>query len=119
MIPFSVGVGMSVFRHVDGAWSFAGLAHFAEILSPAAAGRLHFYRTLAVTILWTASNVALHLTIGLGLALLLGGSCSPSAVSSAQPAQQAQVPQPAQFAAILIPSPTMEHATATATFAAG
>ena len=55
----------------------------------------------------------------LGLALLLGGSCSPSAVSSAQPTQQAQVPQPAQFATILIPSPTMERATVTATFAAG
>ena len=71
MVPFAVGVGMSAFRHLDGVWSFVGLRHFVEILSPEAAGDTHFYRTLGVTVLWTASNVFLHLFIGLGLALLL------------------------------------------------
>ena len=71
MVPFVVGVGMSVFRHLDGVWSFVGLDHFVEILSPQAAGDTRFYRTLAVTVLWTASNVFLHLAIGLGLALML------------------------------------------------
>ena len=80
MVPFAVGVGMSVFRHLDGVWSFVGASHFVEILSPSAAGDTRFYRTLAVTVLWTASNVALHLVIGLGLALMLkegGGRLTP------------------------------------------
>ncbi len=80
MVPFAVGVGMSVFRYLDGDWSFTGLSHFVEILSPTAAGDTRFYRTLGVTVLWTASNVALHLAIGLGLALILkdgGGRLTP------------------------------------------
>jgi len=59
-------------------------------------------------------------TTTLGLGLLLCGSCSPSAVSSAplaqatQPSQPVQASQPAD-----IPTPTMESALSTATFAAG
>ncbi len=74
-IPFSVGVGLSFFRHLGGnKYVFVGLQNFINILSdplhpfPHA---LNFYLTLLVTILWTVLNVSLHVAIGLGLALLL------------------------------------------------
>ena len=74
VVPFVVGAGVSLFAHRDGQFTFVGLANFANILlardwpidSP-----LSFYTTLLVTILWTASNVALHVAIGMGLAMLL------------------------------------------------
>jgi arabinogalactan oligomer/maltooligosaccharide transport system permease protein len=72
--PFAVGAAVSLFDHTQGRFTFVGLANFLDILlardwpitSP-----LSFYLTLGVTVLWTACNVALHVTIGVALALLL------------------------------------------------
>jgi ABC-type sugar transport system permease subunit len=73
--PFAVGIGLSFFQHTGGGnYVFVGLKHFKDLF----ASQLHpfpsplsFYFTLTVTILWTVSNVALHVGIGLALALLL------------------------------------------------
>ncbi|MDP8257789.1 MAG: extracellular solute-binding protein [Candidatus Alcyoniella australis] len=73
-IPFAVGTAVAFFSHREGAFTFVGLANFTNILSSrdyAISDPLSFYFTLAVTVLWTAANVALHVSIGLGLALLL------------------------------------------------
>ena len=72
--PFAVGAGMSLFSYQHNEGTFVGLANFANILlardwpvfSP-----LSFYTTLAVTVLWTAANVTLHVGIGVALAMLL------------------------------------------------
>jgi arabinogalactan oligomer/maltooligosaccharide transport system permease protein len=72
--PFAVGAAVSLFDHTQGRFTFVGLANFLDILlardwpitSP-----LSFYLTLGVTVLWTACNVALHVTLGVALALLL------------------------------------------------
>ena len=84
--PFISGFAFSFFEHVSGDdmsntvvmfdmhFRFKGLQNFFEILaSPQYSitdGR-NFYFTLMVTILWTVSNVALHVGIGLALALVL------------------------------------------------
>lgn len=72
--PFIVGSAISLFAHREGEFTFVGLQNFVSILLSQDFGitdPLSFWSTLAVTILWTASNVGLHLTLGLGLALLL------------------------------------------------
>lgn len=74
ILPFTVGAGVSLFAHHNGAFTFVGLSNFLDILlardwpitSP-----LSFYTTLAVTILWTVCNVALHVSIGVFLAMML------------------------------------------------
>ncbi|MFZ5477011.1 MAG: extracellular solute-binding protein [Myxococcota bacterium] len=74
LLPFVVGAGVSLFEQQEHAWTFVGLAHFLDILlgrdfpisSP-----FSFWYTLAVTILWTVANVALHAAIGVALAMLL------------------------------------------------
>jgi len=74
VLPFVVGAGVAFFSHHAGEFTFVGIANFLDILfardwpitSP-----LSFWFTLGVTVLWTASNVFLHVSIGLGLALLL------------------------------------------------
>lgn len=74
VVPFLTGAAVSLFAHHQGEWSFVGVAHFIDILlardwpltSP-----MSFGFTLAVTVLWTGSNVALHVAIGVALALLL------------------------------------------------
>jgi ABC-type sugar transport system permease subunit len=75
-IPFAFGVGLSFFRHDHGHFTFVGLSNFTDILF--APGQSLFRPqtlpySLAVTIIWTALNVMLHLAIGLALALLLRG----------------------------------------------
>jgi len=73
-VPFAVGAGMSLFWHDAGHWTFIGLRNFADILASRDApvtDPLSFYFTLAVTALWTVTNVALHVIIGVTLALLL------------------------------------------------
>jgi arabinogalactan oligomer/maltooligosaccharide transport system permease protein len=73
-VPFAVGAGMSLFWHDAGHWTFIGLHNFADILASRDApitDPLSFYFTLAVTALWTVCNVALHVVIGVTLALLL------------------------------------------------
>jgi len=68
LLPFAVGVGMGFYRHAWGRYTFVGLDNFVAILTGADAS---FFRTLGVTVLWTASNVFLHVTIGVFLALVL------------------------------------------------
>src|SRR5262249_54413489 len=73
-VPFAVGAGMSLFWHDAGHWTFIGLSNFGRILASREApvtDPLSFYFTLAVTALWTVANVALHVIIGVTLALLL------------------------------------------------
>lgn len=74
VLPFLVGATVSLFSHRDGRFSFVGLANFLDILLArdwAPTDPLSFWFTLVITVLWTAANVALHTSIGLGLALLL------------------------------------------------
>jgi arabinogalactan oligomer/maltooligosaccharide transport system permease protein len=73
-IPFVVGATVSLFAHHQGSFTFVGLANFANIIFAtdwAPTSPLSFYYTLAVTVLWTVSNLILHVGIGLSLALLL------------------------------------------------
>ena len=67
-VPFAVGIGMGFFEHTWGSYTFVGLENFKKIL---AGGDSRFFYTLGMTILWTASNVFLHVVIGVFLALLL------------------------------------------------
>jgi ABC-type sugar transport system permease subunit len=72
--PFIIGLVLGFYNHDHGTWTFVGLDNFGEILS--GGGRsfddpLNFWFTLGVTVLWTAINVLLHVSIGVGLALLL------------------------------------------------
>lgn len=72
--PFVVGSAISLFAHREGEFTFVGLQNFVSILLSQDFGitdPMSFWFTLGVTVLWTATNVALHLGIGLGLALLL------------------------------------------------
>ncbi len=68
LFPFAVGVGMGFFRHAWGSYTFVGMENYASILTSADGS---FFRTLGVTVLWTASNVFLHVAIGVVLALIL------------------------------------------------
>ncbi len=73
-IPFVVGAGVSLFAHRDGEFTFVGLSNFVRILTSDTypiTDPMSFWFTLVVTVGWTAANVALHVGIGLGLALLL------------------------------------------------
>lgn len=73
-VPFAVGTAVAFFAHRSGEYHFVGFSNFISILlskdfpitSP-----LSFYFTLAVTVMWTAVNVFLHVSIGLILALML------------------------------------------------
>ncbi len=73
-VPLAVGIALSLFDHRAGRWTFVGLTNFVDILAARTYGPtepLSFYYALAVTLLWTAANLALHVGIGLLLALLL------------------------------------------------
>ncbi|NMB73756.1 MAG: extracellular solute-binding protein [Myxococcales bacterium] len=73
-VPFAVGLGLSFFHYSQGEYYYAGLKNFSDILSSREypiTDSFSFYYKLFVTIVWTVSNVFLHLVIGLGLALLL------------------------------------------------
>ena len=72
--PFLIGLVMGFYDHHSGTWSFVGVSNFVEILS--GGGRelddpLNFWFTLGVTVLWTVTNIAFHVTIGVALALVL------------------------------------------------
>jgi ABC-type sugar transport system permease subunit len=72
--PFVIGLVLGFYNHHHGSWDFVGLDNFGEILS--GGGRplddpLNFWFILGVTVLWTVANVALHVTLGVALALLL------------------------------------------------
>jgi arabinogalactan oligomer/maltooligosaccharide transport system permease protein len=66
-------VGLSFYHyHLEGnAYEFIGLGNFAEIVAPEEGSDINFWWTFAVTVLWTAANVTLHVGIGLAFALML------------------------------------------------
>lgn len=66
-IPFIMGVALS-FTSGD---KFAGFDNFKEILFPPPEQHPTFYWTFGFTVLWTVTNVVLHVGIGLTLALIL------------------------------------------------
>ena len=69
-VPFAVGVGLGFTYRGE---EFVGLSNYDEVLRLATGGHgaTHFFRTLLHTVVWTFANVFLHVTIGLGLALVL------------------------------------------------
>ncbi|MCB9780414.1 MAG: extracellular solute-binding protein [Alphaproteobacteria bacterium] len=74
VVPFVVGATVSLFAHRDGSFTFVGLANFLDIALARdwpLSSPLSFWFTLGVTILWTAANVFLHVSIGIALAMLL------------------------------------------------
>jgi arabinogalactan oligomer/maltooligosaccharide transport system permease protein len=74
VVPFAAGMALSFFHHSEGHYTFVGLQNFADILRSRdyrITEPMSFYFTLAVTLLWTVVNVALHAGIGLALALAL------------------------------------------------
>ncbi len=74
LIPFVIGLSLSLFHHEAGDYTFVGGANFVDILTSRGYRfnePLSFYFTLAVTLLWTAVNVVLHVSLGLFLAILL------------------------------------------------
>lgn len=75
-VPFITGIGLSFYRyHLEGnAYELIGFGNFAEIIAPEEVADIHFWRTLGVTLLWTSTNVVLHVALGLALALILNRS---------------------------------------------
>jgi arabinogalactan oligomer/maltooligosaccharide transport system permease protein len=74
LAPFVTGLVLGFFDHARGEWHYVGLSNFAAILS--GGGRdfddpLNFWFTLVVTLAWTSINVALHVSLGVVLALAL------------------------------------------------
>lgn len=67
-IPFFMGMYIAF---LDNNYNFIGLTNFKEVLFPTSTSDTNFYFTFGVTVLWTALNVSLHVTIGLILALIL------------------------------------------------
>ena len=65
-LPLAVGSALSLFSHHAGRFTFVGVGNFVALLAST-----RFYFTLGVTILWTVANLAVHLTLGVALALAL------------------------------------------------
>ncbi|MDH5493422.1 MAG: extracellular solute-binding protein, partial [Myxococcales bacterium] len=74
ILPLAVGAGTSFFAGRGRDLYYAGLSNYVDILT-ARGGDLFasgsFWVVLGVTLLWTTLNLALHLGIGVALALLL------------------------------------------------
>ncbi|MBW2702302.1 MAG: extracellular solute-binding protein [Deltaproteobacteria bacterium] len=73
-VPFLAGLGLSFFRYYQGEYFYVGGKNFVDILSSREypiTDSFSFYYKLFITVVWTATNVFLHVAIGLGLALLL------------------------------------------------
>jgi arabinogalactan oligomer/maltooligosaccharide transport system permease protein len=74
VLPFVTGATVSLFAHYRGDWTFVGLQHFADIVLARdwpVTNPLSFWFTLVVTLVWTVTNLTLHVAIGVALALLL------------------------------------------------
>ena len=74
VLPFVTGATVSLFAHHRGAWTFVGVRNFVDLLGSRdwpLTSPLSFGYTLAVTLLWTVSNLALHVGLGVALALVL------------------------------------------------
>lgn len=77
ILPLAAGVAISFFSGRGRDFVYVGLGNYWDILSGGGGALLapgSFWFVLAVTVLWTALNVALHLLIGATLALLLNQS---------------------------------------------
>lgn len=74
VVPLLVGAATSFFAGHGRALHFVGFANYGDILS-AQGGPIFahgsFWLVLLVTVLWTVLNLALHVSIGVALALLL------------------------------------------------
>lgn len=73
-IPFVVGLALGFYNNNSGEWTFVGIDNFVQILTGgerSLSDPLNFWFTLGVTVAWTTINVALHVTIGVALALVL------------------------------------------------
>ena len=73
-VPFIIGAALSLFAYENGEFTYVGLQNFARLFSSDQASFLDsmsIYFTFVVTVLWTMTNVALHVGIGMALALLL------------------------------------------------
>lgn len=71
-IPVTYGIVLGFMNRVYNDFKFAGLENYISILSDTNfSDPQNFYFTTGVTIMWTVLNVALHVGIGLFLALLL------------------------------------------------
>ena len=71
-VPVVYGIALGFQERQYNVFHFVGLDNFAAILGDFNFSRPdNFYFKLAVTVLWTASNVTLHVVIGLFLALML------------------------------------------------
>jgi ABC-type sugar transport system permease subunit len=68
LVPFLMGVALAFFNQD---YDFVGLQNFQTILFPSGTSDTNFYFTLGVTVLWTVSNIFLHVAIGLFMALIL------------------------------------------------
>jgi arabinogalactan oligomer / maltooligosaccharide transport system permease protein len=74
ILPIMFGAGAALFAGKPHDMVYVGFANFREILTARGAPLLSsgsFYVVLAVTVLWTVVNVALHLGIGLVLGIAL------------------------------------------------
>jgi ABC-type sugar transport system permease subunit len=74
LTPFVIGLALGFYDHHHGEWTYVGLDNFWKILSGdgrSLSDPLNFWFTLGVTVLWTFVNVALHVVIGVSLALVL------------------------------------------------
>jgi arabinogalactan oligomer/maltooligosaccharide transport system permease protein len=72
--PVVIGAATSLYASESGRSYYVGLANYWEILTARGGPLLatgSFYRVLLVTVLWTVVNIALHLALGVSLALLL------------------------------------------------
>jgi arabinogalactan oligomer/maltooligosaccharide transport system permease protein len=74
ILPLVVGAGTALFAGPQGDMHYVGLANFIQILTARGGpllGSGSFYLVLLVTLLWTVTNIALHVGIGFLLGLLL------------------------------------------------
>lgn len=67
-LPFFMGTAIAFF---DAEGNFIGVQQFVDVLSPSETSETNFYWTLFITILWTVTNVILHVSIGMALAMVL------------------------------------------------
>lgn len=71
-IPVVFGIVLGFMDRRYNVFEFAGLSNYIAILSDLdVTNPQNFYFKLAVTVMWTVTNVSLHVSIGLFLALLL------------------------------------------------
>ncbi len=74
IVPLLIGASTSFFAGRSGTMRYVGVGNYLEILGARGGPLLasgSFYAVLGVTVLWTVVNVALHLSFGVSLALLL------------------------------------------------